>query len=165
MSHSSEKLTEYTLKLIRKDIAGKKMIYHEVPRCRECDCELQVGDTMDGKYPYFTEHNLCGKCESEDIKGKKRLQWNTEMLTAKPTDNAMEMWFAKELVKDLCFELNQGGQNLSPFDQNRYAVGYWDGLLQRTMSLIVHAPISKEAWQAAGLTYELMEMCNLEVKG
>lgn len=31
--------------------------------CAICEKELQVGDYVDGLYPYFTENNRCVRCK------------------------------------------------------------------------------------------------------
>lgn len=137
----------------------------DTPSCRECGTPLSVGDEIDGYYPYFTENNLCKDCKRGNVRENKARVWNDRMHWAKPTDNPVEMWLAKELVKDFRFQITSGGQNLDFMDPNQFAVGYWQGLLKQTMSLIVEAPVSEQAWQAAGLRYEEYQRCILEIRG
>lgn len=141
------------------------IIEGQIARCRECGKELNEHDEIDCYFPYFTENNLCQDCKANDTKSKRKDEWEKEMKEAKPTDNTVEMDIAKQLVEDLRLCSNQGGQNIKPDDNNQYAVGYWVGIKRETMSLIATSPISKQAWQAAGLTFDEMEMCNLEIIG
>jgi hypothetical protein len=157
MSQSKYDVTKETLSMYTEE-GG-------LPCCRECGTALSVGDQIDGYYPYFAEHNLCKACNDDNVKETKSREWNDRINWAKPTDNPVEMWLVKELVNDFRFQINSGGQNLQLMDPNQYAVGYWEGLLRQTMSLIAQAPISERVWQAAGLKYEEYQRCIFEIIG
>lgn len=124
-----------------------------VPKCRECGKQLAAGDQVDGHWPYFSQYNLCRKCMLEDARGKRKSQWEAEARLAKPTENPLEMWLAEQLVHDF----RNAKRFLSQSSEDDR--GYWEGILQEVTTLIAIAPVSKQAWQAAGLTFDEMEEC------
>lgn len=150
----------------------KKLYEEEIsvgcpPTCKECGQQLDIGDQIDGHWPYFRDNNLCQKCKIGDAKGKRKLKWEEEMKQAKPTDNKIEMHFAEECVLNLRTYM-KWFEKVKDEDKdgiNGYARGYYSGLLRVAQSIIAMSPISKQAWQAAGLTFKEYEMCKAEIIG
>jgi len=54
---------------------------------------------------------------------------------------------------------------MPPYKGADYQRGYWSGLHRAAMTMIALSPVSKQAWQSAGLTFDEMEMCQLEIIG
>ena len=137
------------------------------PLCRECHEPLQKGDKVDGYFPYFTENNLCKSCEDSGAKAIRKQQWDEEMSKAEPTDNKIEMWLAQECVDNLRTRAKWANEtkNVGKNSINGYARGYREGMVRSVTGIIALSPVSKQAFQAVGLTFEEMEICTLEIIG